>query len=209
MGWLARRLRSRGFDAHAPTYRSRTRGMDALAASIAEYIDNAGRDAERVHVVAHSLGALVALRALALRKSPPSGAMILLGPPLNGSEVADIAARSRMFRLFLGRSGHLLGTDCRRKGWDIPEGIDVGVIAGNKPWLPLPARVLPRPNDGKVTIASMLSSPAFKHVVLPTGHARMLTDRRVLRQVLAFMRTGSFADADDRSSRLSIEGTGL
>ena len=68
----------------------------------------------------------------------------------------------------------------------------IGVIAGESSINPLSALILPRPNDGTVSVASTRLDGMTDHIVLPVSHTAMLMNRRVIAQTLAFLRDGRF-----------------
>ncbi len=74
----------------------------------------------------------------------------------------------------------------------------IGIIAGDRSLLPVPAPMLPRPHDGKVSIAATHVAGLTDHMVLPVTHTLMVYDRRVIAAVLAFLAEGSFGRAMPR-----------
>src|SRR5690348_16158378 len=82
---LARRLRAAGFSVDVFDYAS----VFGDATLTCERLRQRMRDAEadRVHLVGHSLGGIVALEATRRMRNLPPGHIVCLGPPLNGSSV--------------------------------------------------------------------------------------------------------------------------
>jgi len=68
------------------------------------------------------------------------------------------------------------------------------VIAGDRPIDPVfPKLLVPRPNDGKVSVSATRVAGMRDHIVLPVSHTLMVYDRRVRAQTLAFLQDGRFS----------------
>src|SRR5262249_60581644 len=100
MLYLASALARRGYRTRSVGYLSAMRSLDDNAARIAREI--AGLDASRVHVVGHSYGGVVSLRALERRPDAPVKRVVLLGSPIGGCDAARQFARSRWKARLLG-----------------------------------------------------------------------------------------------------------
>ena len=109
-----------------------------------------------------------------------------------GSEVADLLSRSRLYRAFYGPAGLEL-TTARPNA--LPEmDYPVGVIAGNR-FIDRVAGlfVLPRPNDGRVSVQSVMLSGMADHIVVMTSHTGLPRDRVAIEQTIAFLRNYRFS----------------
>ena len=83
------------------------------------------------------------------------GGMVMLGTPNGGNEVADLLQVSRLYRSFYGPAGLQLTTEQDDTLTSLPA-LDyaVGIVAGTRALDPIAWRfVLPRPNDGRVSLA--------------------------------------------------------
>jgi pimeloyl-ACP methyl ester carboxylesterase len=189
MTFVGRRLSARGFRAVAIGYLSAMRDFDHNAAHVAQAI--AGIDARRVHVVAHSMGGVVALRALGERPDPRVRRLVLLGSPIAGCEGGRQLARSRWGARLLGKTRPLWLAMPRL---EIPAGVEAGAIAGTRRFgLGRLVLRLPSPNDGVVTVDETRHPRLADHLVMPVAHSLMLVSPAVARQVAAFLETGRFA----------------
>lgn len=190
MGLLARRIAQEGFMAQTWSY-------PTLRLSLSENAERCARHclalaATRVHIVAHSMGGLVALRMLERHHQLRCGRLLLLGTPYGDS----FSAR-RLERLPGG--ARLLGRSIRE--WlsgprPLPRGdTEIGIIAGTRGFGlgQLVAPDLPRPNDGVVTLQETAVPGVTERVELAVGHTGMLLSRAVARQCCAFLRDGRFA----------------
>jgi pimeloyl-ACP methyl ester carboxylesterase len=190
MLYLARQLHERGFAARAVGYYSAmhdlARNARRLAGAIAEL------DSPRVHLVAHSLGGVVALAALRDRPDDRVRRIVLLGAPLAGSASGRSFAARRWGAPLLGTT-RALWYDMPRL--EIPPGVEAGAIAGVR-------RVglgrfigldVPAPNDGVVAVEETKHPQLADHLVMPVAHSEMLVSRAVARQAAAFLVHGRFA----------------
>jgi pimeloyl-ACP methyl ester carboxylesterase len=189
MLYLAAALARRGFRTRPVGYLSAMRDLEHNAAHLAREI--AAVAADRVHVVAHSMGGVVALRALAVRPDPRVGRVVLLGSPIAGSEGGRQLARSRWGARFLGATRSMWLAMPRL---EIPAGIEAGAIAGTRRFgLGRFVLRLPSPNDGVVTVDETRHPRLADHLVMPVAHSVMLVSPAVARQVAAFLEHGRFA----------------
>jgi len=108
------------------------------------------QETEPLHLVGHSLGGLLILAALERNKDLKVQRVVLIGSPYAGITAADALARSRIGEKMLGRT---LNDWMRIPRPSIPNGAELGVIAGNVPFgLGRLVARLPKPNDGVVLV---------------------------------------------------------
>lgn len=191
LGMLHRRLIADGYRVHRFDYlsvaSSRQRILARLQARMAEYAP------DPVHLVGHSLGGLLALRACLDAEALPPGRVVCLGSPLKGSAAARaFAAWGRGGEVLLGHNRDLLEQGFER--WDGPR--EVGVIAGRLP-LGLGAMLghLDGEHDGTVTVEETRLPGVADHRVVEANHTGLLFSQEVARQVDAFLRRGRFDPA--------------
>ncbi|MFH1600510.1 MAG: alpha/beta fold hydrolase [Pseudomonadota bacterium] len=183
---LARRLRRFGYRAEVFDYASLLHGpapsVDKLATRLQALADGP------VHLVGHSLGGLVALETVGSYAGLPPGRVLCLGSPLAGSSAARGLARHHL-GFWLGRSGTLLRSGLHA----LPEGRDVGVIAGSKPMgLGRYFGDFDGLNDGTVAVWETRLPGLADHRVLPDSHTGLLLDPRVGDLAAGFLRDGRF-----------------
>jgi pimeloyl-ACP methyl ester carboxylesterase len=183
------RLVARGYRAACFSYPSVSRGLSANADALAGFVS--ATEAERIHLVGHSLGGLVALDMLARYRDPRLGRVVLMGSPCRGSNSATVLLRIPGLAEVVGRS---------LRDWltmpppELPVGIEIGVIAGSRS-LGF-GRLLPGlgwPNDGMVAVGETRLAQASDAITLPVGHSEMLFSRTCLEQALAFLADGRFS----------------
>jgi pimeloyl-ACP methyl ester carboxylesterase len=200
---LERRLRAAGFRTLNLSYPSRRHALgdlvEAVHGSAAGFI---GQDAAPVHFVTHSMGGLVARAYVARYRPQRLGRAVMLGPPNQGSELADLLAETLLYRRFFGPAGGQLttyGDEALRRllgEVDYP----LGVIAGDRSLNPLASLVIPGPNDGRVSVARTAVAGMVDHLTLHVSHQLMMRNPTVMAQTIHFLQHGRFA-ATVRNSR--------
>lgn len=188
MRWLAGRLSGAGYAPEIFTYTSIVGGPDvALPRLIARL------SAAPCHVVAHSLGGLLALSALQRQPDLPVERMVCLGSSLRGSAAASaLAQRGGWHAAWLGRSATLLRDGCLP--WH--GATQVGMIAGRR------ARGLgqyfggfPGDNDGTVAVDETRLDGLADHVVVDASHSGLLFSEQAAALTVVFLRDGRFVES--------------
>ena len=162
----------------------------------------------RIHFVTHSLGGILLRHCISLQALTTPGRAVMLGPPNGGSEIADTFKKWFCYRLLVGPAGQQLGTgtwDLPRTLGPAPQGFEVGIIAGDRSLNPIFSRLLPGPNDGKVTVAGTRLEGMTDFLVVHHSHTWLPWSKAVICQVLAFLETGRFAGDVGLASRLPTE----
>ena len=184
MAWGLERC---GFKVARYGYRSVRRGLDDNVRRLAAVCERA---AAPPHLVGHSLGGLVIMTMMRAYPQIAVRRVVLIGSPY-----ADCAAARGMARYSWSRG--LLGQTIR--DWlhkprpRVPDGVEVGVIAGDTSiGLGRLFVTLPTPNDGVVILDETHVPGAADSVVLHISHSAMLISPAVARAVCAFLKSGSF-----------------
>jgi pimeloyl-ACP methyl ester carboxylesterase len=192
---LERGLSRAGYATLNLTYPSRRRSLADLADGLAPRIRSfaAGLDGP-FHIVTHSMGGLVARVLLARHRPQRLGRVVMLAPPNAGSEIADLLHRNPLYRGWFGPAGAQLVARRDEALSALLGGVDfeLGVIAGTRSLYPLASRLLPRPNDGRVSVAATRVEGMADHLALPVSHPLIVRDGEAIRQTLAFIRDGRF-----------------
>lgn len=130
-----------------------------------------------VHLVAHSMGGVVARRAFSESRPENFGRFVMLSPPNAGSHVARRLARpfSRLCPPLLELSD---APDSYVNQLDPPIGLDLGVIAAAY--------------DRVVALPSTHLPCQADHIVLRAHHGTLPWRRETIRQVLHFLQHGRF-----------------
>ena len=184
MHWLAGRLRGAGFATEVFAYPSIAGGPEQAVPRLVEVLRRGP-----AHVVAHSLGGLVALQALCEAPELDVPRMACLGSPLKGSGAAGGLMQWHFTRMMLGRSADLL-----RTGFPCWRGrTEVGVVAGRVPHgLGALFAHFDGDHDGTVAVAETRLEGIADHVVVPASHSGLLFSEDAASQAIAFLREGRF-----------------
>ncbi|WP_250449323.1 alpha/beta hydrolase [Lysobacter enzymogenes] len=186
MAWLGARLAAAGFQPETFAYAGAAAGPDAVVPKLVESLRRAP-----AHVLAHSLGGLMTLRALQQHPDLPVRRVVCLGSPLLGSSAADGLSRHAWSAPMLGRAAALLLEGC--PPWQGQA--QVGLIAGRTPhglgrWFGR----FDGDSDGTVAVAETRLAGLAAHAVIPASHSGLLFSAQAARMTEAFFRRGRFGD---------------
>jgi len=192
-------LERAGFATLNLDYASRRKALEGLAEDIDPAIQRfADRIDGSVHFVCHSMGGLLARVYIARHRPKHLGRVVMLGTPNSGSEIADRLKNIGVYRAFFGPAGQQLGTqrDAAIEALFPPVDYPVGIIAGNRSIYPIASRFLPRPHDGRVSIANTKLEGMADHVVVAASHPWLVRNSVAIAQTIAFLREGKFNPSD-------------
>ena len=184
---LARRLRQAGYAVGTLDYASVFGG---IVPAIEEVRSRIGKtDAKAVHLVGHSLGALVALEAARGLRDGPDGRIVCLGPPLRGSAVARAMTMVPGGRWLMGHSAGVLVDGI--EAWRGPR--EVGVVAGRLPYgLGVTIGALSAPHDGTVAVEETRLDGITDHCTVAASHTGLLLSNEVAQLTSTFLHSGRF-----------------
>ncbi|QNP41296.1 esterase/lipase family protein [Lysobacter solisilvae (ex Woo and Kim 2020)] len=189
MAWLGARLREAGFDCTTFSYHGVTRGPQEAVARLGDLL---ARDS--AHILAHSLGGLVAMQALHDHPALAVERVVCLGSPLHGSRAVHGMRQRPWAAALLGQAAPLL-----ERGFEQWSGrAQVGSIAGSVPHgLGHVFGDFADAHDGSVAVAETRLPGLADHAVIRASHSGMLFSTEAARLAIRFFRAGHFAgDAD-------------
>lgn len=196
MNRLERTLSADGYTVHNVGYPSRKHEADTLIAEhIAPAIERSREaGAKRIHVVAHSLGAILIRLYSRDHDMSDIGRVVMLGPPNQGSEIVDKLGHLSLYQWLNGPAGGQLGTRedslPRKLG---PVTFETGVIAGNRSINLILSRFLDGKDDGKVSVENTKVEGAADHRVIRCSHPYLMSSRQSIEHIRHFLEHGKFA----------------
>lgn len=185
-------LAAEGFAVVNSDYDSAAGSIDDLANdALPPAIASCPAEASTIHFVTHSMGGILLRQWMSNHDLPERGRTVMLAPPNRGSELVDEFQGLPPFDWLNGPAGAELSTDGlpTRLG---PVWPGVAVIAGSRSLNPVFSRILPGPDDGKVSVASTRVDGMTAHLTMPVTHTFLMNNPLVIGQVLSFLRTGAF-----------------
>jgi pimeloyl-ACP methyl ester carboxylesterase len=189
-------LEAAGFATLNIDYPSRHHALEALAEHIhpAVALFAAGIEGQ-LHFACHSMGGLLARVAISRYRPERLGRVVMLGTPNGGSEIADRLKNVSLYRAWFGPAGAQLVTtrDAATRALFPPIDYPVGIIAGNRSVYPAASLFLPKPHDGRVSVANTKLDGMADHIVIGTSHPWLPGNRVAIAQTIAFLREGRFS----------------
>lgn len=183
---FARFLRGHGYEVLNLGYPSTRMPIAELAEHLHPEIVRFVAGGTPVHVIGYSMGGLVARAYLATHRPATLGKVLFLATPNRGSELADRLKDWSPYRHLYGPAGQELVTGPSDR-FGIPD-YPFGVIAGNRSLDPIGWSLLPKPNDGKVSVAATKLDGMAMHRVVPVNHTWFPMSRTVWRAALEFLK---------------------
>jgi len=184
-------LSAEGFATRRFSYPSWRDGLASNVRLLSDFINQTPGPV--IHLVAHSLGGLVASRMLAQQPDARIRRVVLLGTPYAGCHCGYTLAAQP---LLAGLVGHTFEDWCSLPRPALPPAVEIGVIAGTHPVSF--GRLIPglaRPNDGLIAVDETRINEACDSIALYVSHSGMLLSRACAVQTASFLRAGSFIHA--------------
>lgn len=182
-----------GFNTINVEYASREHRIAILAENaIAPALDQCSPEAE-LNFVTHSLGGILVRQYLSKHNIPNLNRVVMLGPPNKGSEVVDKLRHFPGFHFVNGDAGLQLGTG----DLSIPNQLgranfNVGIVAGTRSINWILSWLIPSTDDGKVSVERTRLDGMNDHIEMPVTHPFMMKNKKVIAQVIYYLRHGRF-----------------
>jgi len=196
MKLIEKDLLKEGFFPINEGYPSRKYPIEILASlAITPALEKCPKGME-VNFVTHSLGGILVREYLDKNEVANLNRVVMLAPPNKGSEVVDKLKRVPGFRFINGYAGMQLGTD----ELSVPNTLgkanfDVGIIAGNRSVNLVLSSLIPNADDGKVSIENTKLEGMNDHIEMRVTHPSIMKNRKVIAQVVRYLKNGSFEHA--------------
>ena len=191
---LRRVARERGLRPALFAYSSLHQRPETIVRQLARRVQGLGPGC--VHLVGHSLGGVIILRALREYPMPEVGRVVLLGSPLRGSLaarriVALLQHRPAWSRRLLGPTAIAELLHGEERVWNVRP--PAAMIAGTSPrGLGQLVAGFSEPSDGTVALSETDIPGLTARLELPVSHFGMLLSARVARETGSFLTFGEF-----------------
>jgi len=191
-------LLANGFSVCLVDYPSTRDSLDVLANSaLAGAVRRCGQaGAKKIHVVAHSMGAILVRFYLQHNDVALLGRVVLLSPPNHGTKLVDVFSWSALFRKINGPAGMALGA-----GPDgfvqslVPPDYEVGVLMSTKSINPVASVFITGKDDGRVSIESAKLQGMKDFMLIACNHHVIMKKKATIQQVVRFLKSGAFRKA--------------
>ena len=210
MSQLEEHLANQGYQVLNLRYASSRKEIQDHAEALHSVISNLPDQVSEINFVAHSMGNLVIRRYLNDQTSASSQGdprirrMVMIGPPNQGSRMAQLLNRSVLFHAIAGKSGAQLSNPDRwkkaRESLATPR-FEFGIIAGGQAssrnlsnWL------LAGPDDFTVSVQEAKLPGASDFLVRPLLHSTMSSQPVVLQTTTRFLKHGYFVSESARQT---------
>jgi pimeloyl-ACP methyl ester carboxylesterase len=181
--WMSyRRFLSRqGYQVYLFGYKTTSQSFDLTLMQLTAFVNS--RPEKTVHLVAHSMGGILSVRALA--KIRKAGKLVMLGTPLNGSKVARKLLQRGWHKGLLKYATEPLTTGAV----EAVKHRETLMIAGTSPF-GLGRFIEPRlgPSDGTVAVAETKMEWLDQHCEINCSHFGLLRNKQAKELTLAFLK---------------------
>jgi hypothetical protein len=193
MNKMAKALETAGYLTINVNYFSTQYQVEKLAEEVITKALAACSKEAKINFVTHSMGGILVRQFLSNNLIKNMGRVVMLGPPNKGSQVVVKLVNIPGFKLINGPASIQLGTTKQSVPNSLsPVDFELGIIAGTRSINPLLSLIIPKPNDGKVSVDSSKVAGMIDHIELPVTHSFMMTNEAVIAQVTYFLRHGLF-----------------
>ncbi len=193
MNKLQTALEKEGFTVQNVSYDSTKHKIEILAPMAIEPALNHCAASAKVNFVTHSMGGILVRQYLSEHTLAKLNKVVMLGPPNQGSEVVDKLGNFPGFSFVNGEAGLQLGTGTLSMPSKLGAvNFDLGVIAGTRSINVILSGMIPGSDDGKVSVKHTKVQGMNDHLVMPVTHPFMMKNKKVISQVIQYLKHGKF-----------------
>lgn len=192
---LEKYFEGKGYQVINESYDSRSKPIETIAVEhIGQLLDAIDSDQyEAIHFVTHSLGGIMLRYYLSLHSINKLGRIVMIAPPNQGSEVAELYKDKLWYKLATGKPGQQLyinNNPLLEQLKHVPA--DVGIMIGTKSSDPWFNHAFAGPHDGKVSVESARLPEMKDFITVDHGHTFIMNNRKVQQQIEHFLQHGIF-----------------
>ena len=203
MNRMQKKLRTAGYTVYSLQYPSTRKAVEQIAEeNLAPLLARCqATHSGKIHFVTHSLGGIVVRQYLTRHTLRNPGRVVMLAPPNQGSEAVDKLGHLTLFDWIYGPAGRQLGTAPDALPMQLPAPpVEVGVIAGTRSINWFLSRMIPGPDDGKVSVASTKVLGMDDFLIVGDSHRYITRSDIVFRNTENFLINGEFLEDDKLQS---------
>lgn len=178
------------------SYRSMVEPLDKVGKRLYDEVKSC--NADTVSFITHSMGALVVRTMYRFidgeEDFPVIFRIVMVAPPNHGAESADRYAHKKFFRCLLGPNLALMTTDSLSfaNKLPVPEGAEIGIIAGIKGDGKGFNRKLSGDNDGLLTPQNAKLNIAKEMIVVEGQHTALILSPEIAKLAVSFLENGYY-----------------
>lgn len=187
-------LKGAGFSVSNWGYRSLRQPLEEVARNLRAAYLAQSQQVEQIHVVTHSLGAIVLRCALKQAELPKLGRIVMLAPPNQGSHLARVLSRNRLIGQLLGPAAPVLSDPSKLQALCCEPSAPTCVIAGThahdlrNPISLIRRFLLPAEHDGTLAVAETKLPTMARFRTVKACHTWIMHHPEVQQELLAFLR---------------------
>lgn len=190
---MAIALEGAGFCTINYNYPSTKNTVEYLADNIINDVLSICPEGAKIHFVTHSMGGIILRQYLNKNTISTIGRVVMLAPPNKGSQIVDKLKHIPGYQWINGPAGMQLGTE----EMSVPNSLgaanfELGVIAGTRSINLFLSTMLPKPDDGKVSVNNTKLEGMADHITFPVSHPFIMKHKHVINQTIHFLKHGEF-----------------
>lgn len=192
---LEKYFKDEGYLVINETYDSRSKSIETIAVEhIGPLLSSIDSDEyEAIHFVTHSLGGIMLRYYLSHHSIKKLGRIVMIAPPNQGSEVAELYKDKLWYKLATGKPGQQLYINNNPLFEQLkPVPADVGIMIGTKSSDPWFNHAFAGPHDGKVSVESARLPEMKDFITVDHGHTFIMNNKKVQQQIAHFLQHGIF-----------------
>ena len=175
-----RYLTAKGYNVYVFGYSTTRQAIEKTVMQLTAVVNS--RSEETVHLLAHSMGGIVSMRALP--KIKKAGKLMMLASPINGSQVAKTIQRRGWHKFLLGHA-----TEPLTNGVQNPTAFRTSkMLAGNLPYgIGQLIHRMQGENDGTVSVDETQADWINAHQTIHCNHMGLLKNKQAKAITLHFL----------------------
>lgn len=180
MYFLGNYLSSNGYRVYIYDYPSTRFTVEEHTIKLVDFIKTMESDSQikKIHYVTHSMGGIVARKALAGNVTNKTGKLVMLAPPNKGSEQATLACKIPLMPTILLPLIELTSEKNSPINYIPVPNIDIGIISGKY--------------DRKAKISETYLKEAKAYLIINSSHTFIMNKSKTKSAVLRFISEGDF-----------------